>query len=105
MLVGRGARDNDELTFRVAAPNDLWLHASGFAGSHVVIRNPERVDVPRDVIRRAAELAVFHSKARDARGKIDVHVCRAGEVRKSRGAPPGEVQLTRWDTVKAYSRG
>lgn len=105
VLVGKGARDNDELTFRVAAPHDLWLHAAGHAGSHVVIRNPDRVEVPRDVVRRAAELAVFHSKAREARGKVDVHVCRAGDVRKVRGAPPGQVQLTRWETVKVYSRG
>lgn len=104
VLVGRGARENDALTFRVAAPNDLWLHAAGYAGSHVVIRTPAGGEVPRDVVRRAAELAVFHSKAREARGKIDVHVCRAGDVRKRRGAPAGQVELTRWETVKVYSR-
>lgn len=105
VLVGRGARDNDELTLRVAEPDDLWMHAAGFAGSHVVVRNPDRLVVPRDVVRRAAELAVFHSKAREARGKIDVHLCKARDVRKVRGAPAGQVQLTRWETVKAYSRG
>lgn len=105
ILVGTSARDNDRLTLKIAAPNDLWLHASGFAGSHVVIRNPERIEIPRDVVRRAAELAVFHSKARTARGKIDVHVCRAGDVRKPRGAPPGQVQLQRWETVKVYPKG
>lgn len=104
ILVGKGARENDELTFRVAEPNDIWLHAAGYAGSHVVIRNPDRQEVPREVLRRAAELAVFNSKAREARGKVDVHVCRAGEVRKVRGAPAGQVQLARWDTVKVYSR-
>ncbi|HLV26254.1 MAG TPA: NFACT RNA binding domain-containing protein [Gemmatimonadales bacterium] len=104
VLVGKGARDNDELTFRVAEANDLWLHAAGYPGSHVVVRNPDRVEVPREVVRRAAELAVFNSKAREARGKVDVHVCRAGDVRKVRGAPAGQVQLSRWDTVKVYSR-
>ena len=105
ILVGKAARDNDRLTFRVARPTDLWLHASGFAGSHVVIRKPEGVDdVPRHVIDRAAELAAWHSKARDARGKVAVHVCRAGDVRKPRGAPPGQVQLRRYDTVKVYPR-
>lgn len=102
ILVGKGARDNDRLTFREAAPNDLWLHASGYAGSHVVIRNPDRADVPRDVVEAAARLAAFHSKARGARGKVDVHVCRASDVRKPKGAPPGLVELTRWDSVKVY---
>ena len=65
VLVGRGDAENDELTFRVAEPRDLWLHvAGGIAGSHVVIRNPEGGDVPRTVIERAAGLAglVFESE-------------------------------------------
>ena len=103
ILVGKGARENDHLTFRVAEPNDLWLHASGYAGSHVVVRNPDRVgSVPREVVECAAQLAAFHSKARDARGKIDVHLCRAGEVRKPKGWPPGKVELRRWESVKVY---
>lgn len=102
VLVGKGARENDELTFRVAEPADLWLHASGYAGSHVVVRNPERVEVPRPVVEAAARLAAHHSKARDARGKVDVHVCRASDVRKPRGFPPGKVELRRWDSVRVY---
>lgn len=105
ILVGKGARDNDHLTFRVAAPHDLWLHASGFAGSHVVIRNPDRAaDIPREVVECAAQLAAYHSKAREARGKIDVHVCRASDVRKPPGFAPGKVLLRRWDSVKVYAR-
>jgi len=106
ILVGKGARENDELTFRVARPYDLWLHAAGFAGSHVVIPRPEGVDeIPKAVVERAAELAAWHSKARDARGKVPVHVCRAGDVRKPRGAPPGQVEIRRYDTVRVYPRG
>lgn len=105
VLVGKGARENDELTFRIARPQDLWLHASGYAGSHVVIRKPEGVsDVPRHVIERAAELAAWHSKAREARGKVSVHVCRAADVRKRKGAPAGQVELRRSETVKVYPR-
>src|SRR5690606_38600823 len=104
VLVGRSARDNDELTFRVARPRDLWLHASGHAGSHVVIRVPEDGDVPRAVIERAAAYAAWHSKARNARGKIEVHVCRAADVRKPRGVPAGTVELKRWDVVRVYPR-
>lgn len=105
ILVGKGARDNDELTFRVAEAHDLWLHAAGYAGSHVVIRNPERsASLPREVVECAAQLAAWHSKAREARGKIDVHLCRAADVSKPRGFAPGKVQLRRWESVKVYSR-
>lgn len=105
ILVGKGARDNDHLSFRVAEPQDWWLHASGYAGSHVLIRNPDRRDdVPREVVEVAAQLAAYHSKARDARGKVEVHLCRAADVRKPRGVPAGTVQLKRWSGVKVYPR-
>jgi predicted ribosome quality control (RQC) complex YloA/Tae2 family protein len=105
VLVGRSARDNDELTFRMARPRDLWLHAAGHAGSHVIVRVAEgEADVPRGVVEGAAAWAAWHSKARNARGKIDVHVCRAAEVRKPRGAPPGTVELRRYSTIRVYPR-
>ena len=105
VLVGRSARDNDELTFRVARPRDLWLHAAGHAGSHVIIRVAETgEEVPRDVIERAAAYAAWHSKARNARGKVEVHVCRAADVRKPRGVPAGTVELRRYDVVRVYPR-
>jgi predicted ribosome quality control (RQC) complex YloA/Tae2 family protein len=105
VLVGRSARDNDELTFRIARPRDLWLHAAGHAGSHVVIRVPESDgDVPREVVARAAAHAAWHSKARNARGKVEVHVCRAGDVRKPRGVPAGTVELRRYDVMRVYPR-
>ncbi len=104
ILIGKAATDNDALTFRVARANDLWLHAAGYAGSHVVVRAPEGGEVPRHVVERAAELAAFHSKARAARGKIAVHLCRAGDVRKRPGAPAGQVELKRYETVKVYPR-
>lgn len=100
VLVGRGADDNDHLTFDVAAPHDLWLHvAGGTAGSHVVVRNPDKVDVPASVIEVAAAAAAWFSKARGA-PRVEVHVCRAADVSKRRGAPAGEVQLARWRGVK-----
>jgi predicted ribosome quality control (RQC) complex YloA/Tae2 family protein len=105
VLIGRSARDNDELSLRVARPRDFWLHAAGHAGSHVVVRTPEDGgDVPRNVLERAAAWAAWHSKARNARGKVDVHVCRAADVSKPRGAPPGTVVLRRYDTLRVYPR-
>lgn len=100
VLVGRGAEDNDYLTFRVAKPRDTWLHvAGGTAGSHVVIRNPDGVDVPREVLEVAAAAAAWYSKSRGA-ARADVHYCRASDVSKPRGAPAGLVQLAKWKSVK-----
>ncbi|HVO13121.1 MAG TPA: NFACT RNA binding domain-containing protein [Vicinamibacteria bacterium] len=108
ILVGKGDEENDRLTFGLAQPRDLWLHVSGPAGSHVVVRNPGNLDleqVPGSVVQRAAELAAWHSKARGARGKVEVHVCRVADVRKPRGFAPGQVLLKRWEAVKVYPRG
>jgi len=106
VLVGKGDAENDRLTFEVAEPHDLWLHVAGPAGSHVVVRNPEKLDeLPREVIQRAAELAAWHSKARGSRGKVEVHLCRAADVSKPRGFAPGEVQLRKWTAVKVYPKG
>jgi len=105
VLVGRGARDNDHLTLKVAEPDDLWLHAAGYAGSHVVVRNPDSLpELPRHVVEQAAALAAWHSKARGAGGKVEIHVCRAGDVKKPRGYPPGMVVLKRWESLKVYAR-
>ncbi len=100
ILVGRSARDNDLLTFRVAHPRDVWLHvAGGTPGSHVVVRSPEDGEVPAEVIERAAELAAWYSDARNA-ARVDVHVCRARDVHKPRGAKPGLVELGRSRRVR-----
>ena len=101
ILVGRGDEENDLLTFDVADPDDLWLHvAGGTPGSHVVVRNPERLaELPHSVVERAAALAAWHSKARRA-GKVDVHVCRVRDVSKPRGMPPGKVLLACFDRVR-----
>jgi len=105
VLVGKGDAENDALTFGVAEPRDFWLHVSGPAGSHVIVRNPEGLDeLPREVLQRAAELAAWHSKARGSRGKVEVHVCRVADVSKARGAPPGEVQIRRWTAVRVYPK-
>lgn len=101
VLVGRTAADNDDLSLRLAAPQDFWLHVAGESGSHVVVRNPDRLPrLPRETLRFAASLAAAHSKARRG-GKVAVHVTRAGEVRKPRGLPAGKVEIREFDTVFA----
>jgi predicted ribosome quality control (RQC) complex YloA/Tae2 family protein len=105
VLVGRGDRENDELTFRVGEPRDFWLHVSGQPGSHVIVRNPEGLEaLPREVLEQAARLAAWHSKSRAARGKVEVHVCRVADVSKPRGFAAGQVRLRRFETIRVYPR-
>jgi predicted ribosome quality control (RQC) complex YloA/Tae2 family protein len=100
VLVGRADEDNDDLTFRVAEPQDLWLHVGGGTpGSHVVVRNPGRVEIPKTVLERAAALSAWYSKARAA-SRVEVHYCRAGDVKKPRGAPAGLVELARFKSIR-----
>jgi predicted ribosome quality control (RQC) complex YloA/Tae2 family protein len=71
----------------------------------VVVRNPDDLpELPRPVLERAAALAAWHSKARGARGKVEVHVCRVADVSKPRRSPPGQVRLRRWSTIRVYAR-
>jgi len=66
-----------------------------------VIRIPDgSPEPPASVVDFAARLAAWHSKARGAGGKVEVHLCRAGEVRKPRGYEPGKVQLKSYSVVK-----
>ena len=104
VLVGRGDAENDKLTFGVASPQDFWLHVAGPPGSHVVVRNPDRLpELPKAVAEQAAILAVWHSKARGSRGKVSVHLCRVADVSKPKGFEAGKVLLRRYDTVKVYA--
>jgi len=101
VLVGRTARDNDVLSLKLAAPGDFWFHVAGESGSHVVVRNPDKLDaLPRETKRFAAALAAGYSKARRG-GMVAVHMARAGDVSKTRGLAPGKVHLRRFSSVHA----
>lgn len=104
ILVGKGATGNDHLTTKIARPDDLWLHAEGMPGSHVVVRNPKSVDVPKEVLVRAASLAAFYSKGKNA-GKVSVTYTRAGLVKKPKGAKPGLVTLTERKSIMVKPEG
>lgn len=91
--VGRSAKDNDELSFRHARGNDVWLHTADAPGSHVVLRLESRGEPDPEELLDAAHLALHFSPLKGAtRGRI--HVARCKEVHKPRGAKPGLVQLS-----------
>ena len=92
VLVGRTDADNDYLSFRVAKPDDWWFHIRGMPGSHVILQGPPGADPNRETLHRAAAIAAYHSKAREA-GVVAVSGTRARDVRKPRGAKAGTVQI------------
>jgi predicted ribosome quality control (RQC) complex YloA/Tae2 family protein len=98
ILVGRASRDNDNLTFRVAHPNDLWMHAGDYPGSHVVVRNPTRKEIPQRTIIEAAQLAGRFSQASED-AKVVVHYTERKFLSKPKGAAPGLVRLSRFRSI------
>ena len=98
ILVGRAARDNDNLTFRIAQPNDLWMHTGDYPGSHVVIRNPTRKEIPQRTIIEAAQLAGRFSQASED-SKVVVHYTERKFLSKPKGAAPGLVRLSRFRSI------
>ena len=89
VLVGQSRRGNDRVTFREARPHDLWLHARGVPGAHVVIR-ASAPSVPEHVLQAAAALAAASSAARHA-ATVAVDYTQRRHVRRIKGAPPGLV--------------
>ncbi|MEO7658876.1 MAG: NFACT RNA binding domain-containing protein [Pyrinomonadaceae bacterium] len=98
ILVGKKAKDNDYLTFRVAKSLDLWLHAADYPGSHVVVRNPNRNEVPVRTLIEAAQLAAFYSDARE-NPKAAVNYTSKKFVNKPKRAAPGLVSLASFKTI------
>lgn len=96
--VGRGAKHNDDLTFRHSAPNDVWLHARHTAGAHVILRWSQADNPPARDLEQAAALAAVYSKARTS-GSAPVDWTRRKYVRKPRGSAPGSVLADRVQTV------
>jgi len=87
--VGRNSRQNEQVTFEKGSPSDLWLHARGVPGAHVIIKSDGR-SIPPSVIERAASLAAYYSARRgDTRVAVDQTLRQ--HVRKIKGAAPGMV--------------
>ena len=99
ILVGRGNRQNDALTGKVAHGHDFWLHVAGYSGSHVVLRNPDRRSEPSEPsLLEAAQLAAYFSQARNA-PRVEVHYTQKKFVTRPKGGKPGVVRLRRFQTV------
>ena len=93
IYVGRSPRENAEVTFRIARPDDLWFHARGIPGSHVVLQAPPGRTAGDEDLDAAADLAALHSKARNA-SRVEVDYTERKYVRKQRDAAAGLVWYT-----------
>ncbi len=104
ILVGRSPLENADLTFHVARPSDLWFHAQNIPGAHVILQRDDRSAAPEADIERAAELAAFYSKAKNA-PKVPIDFTERKFVRAQRNAPPGLVWYTHPRTLTVVPRG
>jgi predicted ribosome quality control (RQC) complex YloA/Tae2 family protein len=98
ILVGKNNLGNDRIVKELAAPDDLWLHAQGIPGSHVLVKVRPKEETPPEVIEEAARLAVLHSKAKGS-SNVPVFLAEARHVSKFKGARPGLVRIAKYRTV------
>lgn len=97
ILVGRNNRQNDQLTLKTASKNDIWLHTQNIPGSHVILETDGR-EPSQQVLEEAAQLAAYHSKARDS-AQVPVDYCLVRYVKKPAGAKPGMVIFSNQHTM------
>ena len=100
ILVGKNNAQNDRLTFKIAAPDDLWLHTKDITGSHVIVRSN---NVSDETLQLAAELAAHFSKAQNS-SKVPVDYVQCRFVKKPSGAKPGFVIFTNQRTLYVTPR-
>lgn len=99
LYAGKDSSNNDILTTQFAKQNDLWFHARSVSGSHVVLRvdNSKEI-IPKQVIKKAASIAAFHSKAKTA-GLVPVAYTQKKYIVKKKGMAPGKVALLKEEVV------
>lgn len=96
--VGKSSEKNDELIQQHANKNDLWLHARGYPGSHVIVKTQTGKQTPLKVIEKAASLAAWYSKGKN-HSLCPVIVTEKKYVRKAKGMAPGQVIVEKEKTL------
>uniref|UniRef100_A0A7C2HZQ7 Rqc2 homolog RqcH n=1 Tax=Ammonifex degensii TaxID=42838 RepID=A0A7C2HZQ7_9THEO len=99
IFVGKNNRQNDYVTFRLAGPDDVWLHARGVPGAHVILKTGTQEPSPA-ALAEAGALAAYFSQARHA-GSVPVDWTRRANVQRPKGARPGFVTYTGEKTLYA----
>ncbi|HWV25482.1 MAG TPA: NFACT RNA binding domain-containing protein [Thermomicrobiales bacterium] len=102
IYIGRSGRENEQVTFDIAGPDDWWLHARGVPGSHVILRLRVPAAEPDEVaVETAAALAAWYSGSRES-GSVEVDVTQRRHVRKIKGAGPGMVTYRNERTISVH---
>ena len=96
-MAGRNPKQNDQITFKMAAAGDIWMHSQGSPGAHVVIKTAGRKVTP-DVLEAAAIIAARNCRVRNST-KVDVSYCDVKQVKKPKSSPPGRVTLKSFKTL------
>ena len=98
IYVGKNNIQNDYITHKLAGPNDIWFHTQKIHGSHVLLKNPDSLDITEDILFKCACLAKENSKANGSLN-VSVDYCFARYVKKAPGNRPGMVIYTNFKTI------
>jgi predicted ribosome quality control (RQC) complex YloA/Tae2 family protein len=98
ILIGKNAQKNEQLTFKVAQKNDLFLHACDVPGSHVIVRMKPAQNIPQPVLEKAAAFAAFSSKSK-SESLVRIAYTSRKYVRKPKGMPAGTVVIEKEKTL------
>ena len=101
IYIGKNNLQNDYLSQRFACPNDIWFHTQKIHGSHILVKNPDNLeidDIPENVLFNAAKIAKENSKASNSLN-VSVDYCFAKFVKKAPGGKPGIVNYTNFKTM------
>ncbi|SHH39412.1 Rqc2 family fibronectin-binding protein [Thermosipho atlanticus] len=96
ILIGRNNKQNDELV-KKSSDEDIWLHAHGMPGAHVVIKTGGNV-VNEDTLLFAAQLAAGYSKGKNS-SNVPVDYTKIKYVRKTKNLKPGMVLYSNYKTL------
>jgi len=101
VIAGRNNKENDLITMKMARPDDIWMHARGIPGAHVVLRTDQVEDeIPEETLLVTAGIAAYFSRGRTD-SKVAVDYTRRKNVKKPKGARPGMVTYDHQKTIMA----
>lgn len=95
IYVGKNNLQNDYLTFKMAAKNDMWFHVKDMPGSHVVVHSQ---NLDEYTIRLASQLAAYFSKGKHS-SSVPVNYTLVKTLKKPQGGKPGQVILSHYSTI------
>ncbi len=98
IIIGRTSRENDLLTTRFAKPHDWWFHTRIFRGTHIILRNLDKKELPENLKIICSRLAAYFSKAKKS-SNVPVDYTQIRFVRKPKGSPTGYVVYTNQKTL------